>query len=812
MGYPPPYPRPRFSVLPHGGAWALLILFATAIPARTPTAADLGRQVLAAGLDPAECYHVRDIRIRQEDATFVLLDGYLIFGKPVNGAPVNAVFTTDVEGGDAEVVLLPPDRAERRTLAAFTGSPNLEEHFTQALFFFTDAEARSLAERVRSDPSAERSPSYGALMSDKWGLTVASLMSSFDTRIVLDLLTGGSRGEGFFDAVIRGRTLGDFDVTHDARASEQLAAGKVSMRDGAPVWETWTRFAGIDHRGKPAPEPEEQILSYNIDASMDTSLAMHCVSRIRIRATADSRNVLPLELADEMRVVSAKVDGVNAEVYQRQSLRDGLVRNSGNELLLVVPSEPLAPGSEHEVEVVHEGKVVRETGDRIYLVGARATWYPGRGFQFASYDATFHYPESLNLVSAGSVTEDHAENGIHTTRRVPEGRLRLLGFNLGSYTKRVLEREGITLEVFANPAFEASLRPALPPPVVIPAPNSVPHSVRVPQMVQPAPATPENPADRIEAISTEMFSAIRFFRARFGEPPLKHIEVSPVPVRSGQGFAGMIYLPTTMYLDPIAQSARSAAMRIDEVFMGQLLRAHEVAHQWWGNIVTTDSYHHEWLMESLASYSALMFLESVNGPKALETGLDVYRAELLTKGPDGATAESRGPVVEGRRLESSTVPGAANAVLYGKGTWIVHMLRRRLGDANFLRMLAELRKRYEWKTVTTDEFRELCTEFLPAGSTDPKLIDFFDQWVYDTGMPTLKLTYTLVGRKLTGTIAQSDAPEDFSVPVPVEIRVGAGKPVVKVVRTVEGSVRFTVDVAGPGAKVVLDPGWSVLRR
>jgi aminopeptidase N len=228
--------------------------------------------------------------------------------------------------------------------------------------------------------------------------------------------------------------------------------------------------------------------------------------------------------------------------------------------------------------------------------------------------------------------------------------------------------------------------------------------------------------------------------------------------------------------------------------------------------VAVDSYHHEWLTESLASYSALMFLESRRGPKALENALDFYRGQLLARGPDGAIAESRGPVVEGRRLESSAVPGAGDAVLYGKGTWIVHMLRRRLGDSNFLKMLAELRRRYEWKIVTTDDFRQLCAEFLPAGSPDPKLVEFFDQWVYDTGMPALQLTYSVTGRKLTGAVTQTDAPGDFSVAVPVEIRTGTGKPIVKQVRTTDGTVRFTADVPGPGAKAILDPGWSVLRR
>jgi hypothetical protein len=62
-------------------------------------------------------------------------------------------------------------------------------------------------------------------------------------------------------------------------------------------------------------------------------------------------------------------------------------------------------------------------------------------------------------------------------------------------------------------------------------------------------------------------------------------------------------------------------------------------------------------------------------------------------------------------------------------------------------------------------------------------------------------------------VTQSDAPEDFSVAVPVEIQTGRGKPVVQVVRTAtDEAVSFSVTVAGPGVKAVLDPGWSVLRR
>jgi aminopeptidase N len=255
----------------------------------------------------------------------------------------------------------------------------------------------------------------------------------------------------------------------------------------------------------------------------------------------------------------------------------------------------------------------------------------------------------------------------------------------------------------------------------------------------------------------------------------------------------------------------------DQGFFRDLLVAHEVAHQWWGNIVTTGSYHHEWIMEALANYSALMYLETKVGSKATETALELYRHNLFVKGPDGETAESEGPVVQGRRLEGSNNPTASVAVIYGKGSWIMHMLRRRLGDERFSKMLAELRRRYEFKAIETEEFRRLCAEFMPPGAIDAKLENFFDQWVYGTGVPTLKLAYSVKGKpgayKLTGTVTQSDADEDFSVAVPVEIQTGRGKPVVQQVRTSSGeSVSFSVNVAVANAKAVLDPGWSVLKR
>lgn len=794
-------------------------------------AADLGRAVRAAGLDPAECYRIHDIEFSQEDMRFYLTSGYLIFGKVVNGNPVSAVFSADTDGGDAEVLLLPPDKSERRSLALHTGAPNLDEHFKTAVFLFTDAAVRNLLEQVRSSDSARKTPDIGALLADQFNSTVGNIAASFESRMVFDLLNANDQTRGFFGALIQGRKLGNFDLIADPRSYEQVNAGQMSIRNGRSFWDTWTSFTTRSNRALPPPAAEQRIISYNIDATLEPSLTLRCVTRIRIETTADSRNVIPFDFSGRMLATAARVDGVPAEVYMRESVRNGFVQNSGNELLLVIPPTPLAPGTEHVIEITHEGLIAADTGHQIYFIGARGNWYPSRGAQFASFDATWRYPKSLSLVAAGRVMEDRTEGEIRVTRRVPDRPIRMLGFNLGQYDHKSLDQAGIHLEVSANHEVEDSLRPRVTLPLdtdrIFDAsttigtvtrrtsrPNPGPPQI-VPSLSLPGePLSAARPADQLGRIAADIGAALEFYRAHFGAPPLNHIEVSPVPGRFGQGFPGMIYLSTLTYLSPSARPI--AGMRsYEQLFFGEMLGAHEAAHQWWGNVVTSGSYHHEWLMEALANYSALMFLESRKGPKFIDGVLDEYRRELLVKGPNGDPVDSAGPVVQGARLDSTEVPGAWTSIVYGKGTWIIHMLRRRLGEAPFAKMLSEMRRRFENKTISTDEFRALCASFLPPKSPDPRLDDFFDEWVYGTGIPTLKLNFSIQGKpgayKLTGTVTQTDAPDDFSILVPVEIQTAKGKSL-RMVRTGSDPAPFTVDVPSSSAKAVLDPALSVLRR
>jgi hypothetical protein len=363
---------------------------------------------------------------------------------------------------------------------------------------------------------------------------------------------------------------------------------------------------------------------------------------------------------------------------------------------------------------------------------------------------------------------------------------------------RSLERALVPrpVEVISMPAVGRSGKPS--------AMSGVPVSLDV----------PPDPLARLTSLAADVASALQFMASKFGPPALPHLTVSPIPGSFGQGFPGLIYLPTLAYLNRLPNS-RGPAAESREMLLDDVIEAHETAHQWWGNRVTAATYRDYWLMEALANYSALLYLEKTKGAHAVDVMLESYRGQLLEKSAGGQTVESAGPIVLGPRLSSSLQPAGWNDITYAKGSWIVHMLRRRMGDARFFAMLAAIPQRYDHRDISTEEFRLLAAGFLPK-TDDPKLEAFFDQWVYGTGIPALKLTYTLKGTapalRLAGTVTQSDADESVSVSVPVEIQIARGNTVTEWVRTGSEPAAFSVALKQAPLKVTLDPNHAILRR
>jgi hypothetical protein len=761
---------------------------------------------------------VRDLTLIEEDIRVYLTDGYLIFSKPVAGRRMAAVFSTEVEGGDGEVILLPPDRAERRSLAAFTDAPNLDNHIQAALLLFTGDVYEQLKSQMAGNPANRKAPEMAPVLDEQWSPVLRNLGASYQVRLTLDLMGGAARTSQLFAGMFRSAKFGNFDVVYDPDNSEQILAGRLTTRETRLFFDTWTSFPARSSRKNPTPLVRDpQLADYRIDATVAPDLNLNVISRVKVRVTAPSLAAVPFEIAREMSVKEVRVNGVAAEVLQAESVRLNLV-HGGNNLFLVAPAEPLRAGREYEFEFHHSGKVIYEAGDRVFYVTARGNWYPANGHRFSNYDLTFHFPRDLDLVSAGDTVEDRTEGDVRTVRRRISAPVRMVGFNLGDYAHAKVERGGYVVDVYANRKLEASLQPkapAMPPPALPQAPGISrrrQEPIDAPPIVEHAPS----PIEHLQTLAAEVASAMEFMATRFGPPALPHLTVSPIPGAFGQGFPGLIYLSTLVYLKAIPGTRIGGTNSSSDLFFQDVLQAHETAHQWWGNRVTPATYRDNWLMEALANYSALLYLEKRRGTRSLEIMLETYKTSLLAKNEAGQLVDSAGPIVLGTRLESSQEPRAWRTITYGKGSWIMQMLRGRMGDQNFLALLAEISKRYDRKDITTEDFRLLAAEYLPPKSDDPKLETFFEQWVYGTGIPSIKLTWNVKGAapnvRLTGTVTQSGVDEDFTAAVPVEIQIARGRTMTQWVRSADVPVTFTVPLKAAPLKVTLDPHYGLLRK
>ena len=187
--------------------------------------------------------------------------------------------------------------------------------------------------------------------------------------------------------------------------------------------------------------------------------------------------------------------------------------------------------------------------------------------------------------------------------------------------------------------------------------------------------------------------------------------------------------------------------------------AHETAHQWWGDLLSWKSYRDQWLFEALANYSALLLLESESPPQ-FRMVMEKYRQNLLAKNKEGSPLADAGPVTFGTRLNCSHFPDGYDAISYGRGTWLFHMLRNMLRDAErssrgrsvnlsdaqadapFLRALSKARERFQERAINTREFLQVFEEELPPSLRyeGRKSLDwFYEGWVNGTALPHLEL-------------------------------------------------------------------------
>lgn len=159
------------------------------------------------------------------------------------------------------------------------------------------------------------------------------------------------------------------------------------------------------------------------------------------------------------------------------------------------------------------------------------------------------------------------------------------------------------------------------------------------------------------------------------------------------------------------------------------LQAHEIAHQWFGDAITEKSWRNLWLSEGFATYMTNYYLENKYGEDTLKTRMKVDRRKVLRFEKSRMT-----PVVDSAVTTNFTQ--LLNANSYEKGSWVLHMLRRKLGDSVFWRGIRNYYAQYKNRNDNTDEFRQVMEQI-----SGMDLKPFFTEWLNMPGHPQLNIEW-----------------------------------------------------------------------
>ncbi|HVU95148.1 MAG TPA: M1 family metallopeptidase [Puia sp.] len=159
------------------------------------------------------------------------------------------------------------------------------------------------------------------------------------------------------------------------------------------------------------------------------------------------------------------------------------------------------------------------------------------------------------------------------------------------------------------------------------------------------------------------------------------------------------------------------------------LMAHEIAHQWFGDAATETQWQHLWLSEGFATYMTLCYLENKYGPDTLQKSLIADRKKVISFEKRRLT-----PVVD--TTVKSDYMQLLNPNSYEKGGWVLHMLRRTIGDKAFWNAVSTYYTLYRNKNASTTDF-----EHVVDSVAHTHLHTFFHQWLNTPGHPHLNISW-----------------------------------------------------------------------
>lgn len=272
---------------------------------------------------------------------------------------------------------------------------------------------------------------------------------------------------------------------------------------------------------------------------------------------------------------------------------------------------------------------------------------------------------------------------------------------------------------------------------------------------------------------------LRLWPSYGGHSPASFIVLNQVPWRGDTGFHPPVDTPVDL-------------SQWEDYFL-----AHEIAHQWWGQAVSFESYKDQWLSEGLAQYAAASYLRNKHGERTY--------AAILKKFARWTEKKSRrGPIMMGSRLSYYDFQGY-QAIIYDKAALVLFMLQDFLGRETFEAGLRSFFEKQKFQAARTAQF---IAAMEAASGRDLKA--FFQGWFYSYELPVVQTTWTSVpeqdGVRLDIQVTQVKG--RFVFPLWVEYAV-SGRTERNLILVDEARKKFSLTLPGRPAKVRINPDKAV---
>lgn len=314
--------------------------------------------------------------------------------------------------------------------------------------------------------------------------------------------------------------------------------------------------------------------------------------------------------------------------------------------------------------------------------------------------------------------------------------------------------------------------------------------------------------DQAKECMANVPAMVAFFEKYFDEP-FPWDKYAQACIR---GFNGGMENTSSTFL-----SARAGTRKRGE--MDDLL-AHELAHQWTGDLITCNSWEHIWLNEGWASFAEalwdeeLSLQENKDKSNAKELAREAYEKAIIgqvrrQRRGNRSSAPTSPAMVSNRYSNPDAVFSKADDA-YAKGAVILHMLREQLGHDVFDRGVHLYFDRFKFKTAETADFRRIMEEV-----SGVSLEKFFTQWCYRPGIPRLSIdqTYDATAKTLTVKLSQIQKIDGhnpaYDLVVPIRV-ITDGSETWVTIHSDRSELSVTIPLAAAPTDVQVDPNLTVL--